>query len=82
MTLLNDRLPSLEQDLADQETIHAIFRSTHTLKGSAAMLKLKPIAETAHRLEQALSSLRDGKLSYSSPLADLLFPCVDVLGYR
>jgi HPt (histidine-containing phosphotransfer) domain-containing protein len=44
---------------------HTIFRSAHTIKGSSRMLKLATITETAHKLEDVMQGLRDGKLLFS-----------------
>ena len=74
---LNDGLIALEKRSDDQETIHAVFRSAHTIKGSARMLKLAAIAEVAHRLEDALGALRDKRIGPSRELMDLLFRGAD-----
>lgn len=73
-------LEALERVPSDSETINLIFRSAHTIKGSARMLKLTGISDTAHHLEDLLSVLRDGSLSYSSELGRLLFRALDAIG--
>ena len=74
---LNDGLVGLEKNPGDRETINNIFRSAHTIKGSAKMMKLTPIAEVSHKLEDVLGALRDGRISYSGNLWDLLFKALD-----
>lgn len=64
---------------SDSETVNAIFRSAHTIKGSSRMLKLMPISNTAHHLEDVLMAWREGALSYSDELGGLLQRAVDVL---
>ncbi|MDA8165948.1 MAG: hybrid sensor histidine kinase/response regulator [Desulfobacteraceae bacterium] len=76
---LNEGLVRLDQQPDDAETINAIFRSAHTIKGSARMMKLTPIAEVAHKLEDALGALREQKIGFSKELADLLFKGVDCI---
>ncbi len=76
---LSEGLSALESGNADKEGINAIFRSAHTVKGSSRMLKLASITETAHKLEDVLGALRDGSLSFSSPLGQLLHRAVDSL---
>ena len=64
------------------ETVDALFRAAHTIKGSARMLKLGAIAETAHHLEDVLSALRDGRVQLDANTADLLARAVDALELR
>ncbi len=82
LTLLNEGLLAWRQNPGDQQIVFEMFRSAHTIKGAAGMLKLKPIAETALNLEDALNSLREGKIAYSAPLAALLRQGVDALALQ
>jgi two-component system, chemotaxis family, sensor kinase CheA len=76
---LNDGLAALESGSADKESINAIFRSAHTIKGSSRMLKLGAITETAHKLEDVMGGLRDGTLPFNPALGQLLYRAVDAL---
>jgi len=76
---LNKGLVLLEKNPKDSETLNAIFRSAHTIKGSSRMMKLTHITEVAHKIEDVLGALRDGKISHSKELADLIFKAIDVL---
>ena len=76
---LNAGLVLLEKDPDDTENINAIFRSAHTLKGSSRMMKLTPITEVAHKVEDALGALREKKIRHSRELADLLFRGIDTI---
>lgn len=71
-------LSDLEQS-ASAEQVNSLFRSAHTLKGSSRMLKLEPITQVAHSLEDLLSALRDQQLSMSSAVSSLLYQGVDTL---
>lgn len=64
----------------DAETINGLFRAAHTIKGSARMLKLNSIAETAHQLEEVLGALREERLNQSPELGSLLMRAVDAIG--
>lgn len=44
---------------ATQEHITQLFRSTHTLKGAAYMIDLKPMGDLAHRLEDLMVMVRE-----------------------
>ncbi|HCL81789.1 MAG TPA: hybrid sensor histidine kinase/response regulator, partial [Nitrospiraceae bacterium] len=51
---LNKGLVFLEKNPDDSETINAIFRSAHTIKGSSRMMKLTHITGVAHKTEDVL----------------------------
>jgi two-component system, chemotaxis family, sensor kinase CheA len=82
-----DHLSRLESGLAplasgaglDGETINELFRAAHTIKGSARMLKLTGIADTAHQLEEVLGVLREGRIRPSPELGALLMRSLDAI---
>lgn len=71
-------LAELEQGVS-AEQINSLFRSAHTLKGSSRMLKLEPITQVAHSLEDLLSALRDQRLTVNPEVSSLLYQGVDTL---
>jgi len=76
---LSDGITQLGSGAASNDTINALFRSAHTIKGSARMLKLQPITETAFQVEEVLGKLRDTSLVYTPPLGPLLQQAIDQL---
>jgi two-component system, chemotaxis family, sensor kinase CheA len=76
---LNDGLLAMETGSHAPEILAGLFRSAHTIKGSARMLKLVGIGELAHRMEDLLEALRDGRLTPSGELTALLFHAVEAL---
>ncbi len=81
-----DHLSALEHGLADlgehpddPEAVNTLFRSAHTIKGSARMLKLSGISETAHRMEDLLSAVRAGRCRPGTADIALLLNAVDAL---
>jgi two-component system chemotaxis sensor kinase CheA len=62
------------------ETIHALFRAFHSLKGMAASLELHPVAELSHSVEDAYDQVRKGKLPITPPLVELTLDAADALG--
>jgi len=76
---LNEGLAAMEAGVADKERINAVLRSAHTIKGSSRMLKLQPITETAHRLEDVLDALRGGQIQFNAALAQTLYRGVDAI---
>src|SRR5665647_3968762 len=74
---ISDGLLNLEKNPGDAETLNALFRSAHTIKGSSRMMKLLAVAEVAHHMEDVLDALRNGKIGLAPSLSDLLFRTVD-----
>ena len=61
------------------DDIHRLFRSIHTVKGSAAQVGLHRLSTVAHRVEDLIGHLRDGALQPSAEIVDLCLQSVDVL---
>jgi two-component system, chemotaxis family, sensor kinase CheA len=72
-------LLALERDPGDREALDEVFRGAHTIKGDAATIGMRDLADFAHRVEDALDELRDGSRTMSSSLATALLRTVDVL---
>lgn len=67
---LEGQLLTLEND-ATPELIDDVFRTLHTIKGSAGMFGYDPLAEFTHGVESAFDLVRDGKLGLSRELVDI-----------
>jgi len=61
------------------DDINRLFRSMHTIKGSAAQVGLHRLSAVAHRVEDLIGRLRDGLLQPSGEIVDVLLQSVDVL---
>ena len=61
------------------EDINRLFRSMHTVKGSAAQVGLHRLSAVAHRVEDLIGRLRDGELKPSASIVDICLESVDVL---
>lgn len=79
IALLDRDLVRLETEGDDPELIQEIFRATHTMKGSAAMLGYPRMSELAHSMESLLDGLRNGKISVSAEIIDSLLYGLDIL---
>ncbi|MBC7701481.1 chemotaxis protein CheA [Aquabacterium sp.] len=62
------------------ESINAIFRAAHTIKGSAGLFGLDQIVEFTHVVESVLDHVRDGKVAIEDALLTLLLSCGDHIG--
>ncbi len=76
---LDQQLLQLEGDPANVEVLSAIFRTFHTIKGTAGFLSFKRLESIAHAAESLLSKLRDGALRMDAERASALLRTVDVL---
>ena len=79
---LNKGLLELEKDLPSSEKdelLKALFRSAHSIKGSARAVELKDIGTVAHKMEDVLGALKKGELKSSSQLVDRLLRATDLL---
>ena len=72
-------LMNLEENPDDSESINAIFRSFHTIKGVSAFLKFMRINKLAHRSENLLDMIRSGKLVIQPQVIDVILDSVDML---
>ena len=79
IALLDRDLVRLETEGDDPELIQEIFRATHTMKGSSAMLGYPRMSELAHGMESLLDALRSGKISVSAEIVDSLLYGLDIL---
>lgn len=73
-------LLSVEQAQEKDELINAIFRTAHTIKGSAGLFSLEHVVAFAHVMESVLDRVRAGKLTIDAPLVALLLDCGDHIG--
>lgn len=78
---LTQALLVLEKDPKNTDSLNNIFRSAHTLKGSAGMMGFKDLQDLAHAMEDIFDGLRKGG-QVSSDMIDLLLECIDALTLR
>ncbi len=72
-------LLALENGVAGDETLHNIFRTIHTIKGSSGCLGLRRIERVAHAGENLLSLMREGRVEAGPDLLAKLFRYSDAL---
>ena len=72
-------LVDLEEDPGNQETINAIFRPFHTIKGVSGFLNLKKINHLSHATENLLDSARQGEFRINDGVVDIILASVDTL---
>jgi len=79
LQMMEDNLLQMEENGGDAETINAIFRAAHTIKGGAGVIECKFIVEFTHVLENVLDEMRSGTITSSPELVEVLLSCSDHL---
>jgi two-component system, chemotaxis family, sensor kinase CheA len=77
---MEDCLLRLEADPGDRETLDSLFRSAHTIKGSAGLFGFDRVVSFTHEVETVLDQVRDGTVGLSAPMVALLLRCADMIG--
>ena len=77
---MENALLAIEQAHSRDETVNAIFRAAHTIKGSAGLFSLDHIVAFTHAVESVLDHVRDGKIEIVDDLIVLLLSCCDHIG--
>ena len=72
-------LHRLRQDSKDGETIHTLFRTAHTLKGSAHTIGFTVIGDVAHPIEDCMNAVREGRIALSSDVLGVIGRAVEVI---
>ncbi len=83
-----ENLSSIEEDLLalertkenpDKELVNKVFRSIHSIKGSAGFLSFRKIGALSHQMETLLAVVRSGELAPHRKCVDTLLEGVDIL---
>lgn len=74
---MEQSLLELEETPTDPELLNALFRSIHTIKGSAGLFGLSRLVEFTHEVETVLDQLRAGAIALTDELSGLLLACAD-----
>ncbi len=69
----------LEANGEDKEILNRLFRSVHTIKGAAGFLGFQSMVEVSHSAENIMKKLRDGDITVSRQLMDIVLKSVDML---
>lgn len=77
LTILNENLLELEKNSGNTDCLNEIFRAAHTLKGMASTMGFEDVADLTHHMENVLSALKEGLLSVTPQVVDVLFQCFD-----
>lgn len=74
---IEDELLVLDGDPGNSESLNAVFRAAHSIKGSAGMFGFVTLADFTHHLETLLDLIRKGKAELTDVRVDLTLEAVD-----
>lgn len=72
-------LVDLDMNRPDPESLNAIFRAAHSVKGGAGIFGFQSLAELTHVLESMLDRMRKGEIAPSKRMVDLVLSTCDVM---
>lgn len=76
---LNTAIVAIEAAPDDRDTLDAVFRVAHSVKGMAATMGYEKVTSLTHAMEDVLSKLRERSGSIQVGAIDTLFQCMDTL---
>ncbi|MFO0773769.1 MAG: Hpt domain-containing protein [Nitrospiraceae bacterium] len=79
LELLEAYLLKLEKDPQSTELINHLFRTAHTLKGSAFTVGFTPIGDLIHYVEDLMGAIREKRAVYVAGMADVILKSVDLV---
>ena len=79
LTAAEEALLVLERTPEDAQSIAAVFRAVHTIKGNSGIFDFDAMTRIAHAMEDLLDRVRAGQTVVSNGIITLLLESVDVL---
>lgn len=76
---LETGLIAMENGTAEAETVNAVFRAVHSMKGGAGIFSLDALVRFAHVFETALDKVRSGTLAATPAVLGVFLRAADVL---
>jgi two-component system chemotaxis sensor kinase CheA len=76
---LESGLLELENGSGDIETVNAVFRAVHSVKGGAGAFGLEPLVRFAHVFETTLDAMRSGALATEPAAVKVMLRAADIL---
>ena len=79
LDVMETGLLNLDCGTVDEETINAIFRAAHSIKGGSATFGFSAVAAFTHAMETLLDEMRGGHREVTQEAVDVLLKAVDCL---
>ena len=79
LLLLDSDLLTLEKNPSEKSTLAQVFRTLHSVKGTAGFMGLIKLQAVAHSAESLLSRLRAGEFRFNPAIATARLKVVDAV---
>jgi two-component system, chemotaxis family, sensor kinase CheA len=79
LALLDSDLITLEKNPTEKNTLAQVFRTLHSVKGTAGFMGLVKLQGVAHSAESLLSKLRAGEIIFNPMIATVMLKVVDAI---
>jgi two-component system chemotaxis sensor kinase CheA len=79
LALLDSDLVTLEKNPTEKNTLAQVFRTLHSVKGTAGFMGLVKLQAVAHSAESLLSKLRAGEIIFNPTIATAMLKVVDAI---
>ena len=76
---ISEKLLVLEKSPDDAVLLNELFRIVHTLKGNSGLFDFPAMTNTLHAAEDLMDTVREGHITYSERIADLLLDLMDYI---
>ena len=77
LTFMENALITMQENGVDSESVGALFRAMHTIKGTASMFGFDDVVGFAHIAENLLSDVRDGKVTLNEEMIEIFLQAKD-----
>lgn len=79
LDIMEQGLLDMDTQQLDDETINAIFRAAHSIKGGAGTFGFSAVADFTHVVETLLDEVRSGQRVMTAPIVSLMLQAVDCM---
>ena len=76
---LESGLLALDNGTSEPDTINAVFRAVHSIKGGAGAFGLEQLVRFAHTFETSLDLVRSGKITATRSILKTMLTAADTL---
>jgi len=77
LTFMENSLVNMQENGVNEDDIGALFRSMHTIKGTAGMFGFSDVVGFAHIAENLLSEVREDKVELTEEMMETFLLCKD-----
>ncbi len=78
LSTINEDLTQIEKEPTNKNLLNKLYRTVHTMKGSASFLGYKVLQDITHSAENLLDALREEKFLINSDIIDTLLETFDI----